>query len=565
MNFKIASLNWKQYGWRFILSLIILIPNLFFLCYGSIFEGASTGKIIAYIGFASVLYLFPAIFLKARAFFLVFGLFVLAAPIEIAHIFLNRAPVSSAFLLAIFETNSGEALELLGMVKLPLSAYVLLCVFYFYIAIRKIKNEYFIPFKKIRRWLSGCFAIILLAGYAILWMINYRTYRSTSMTLIKTNLHYQSSFGKTWPYSLVLQTYFWYDTKMRIKERRTLIRNFRFNARKANPVAEKEVYVLVIGETARYSNFSLNGYERETSPLLSKTPNLVSYSNMYSESNATNYSLPTFLTRASVLHYERYSIEKSLVDAFQEAGFKTYWIGNQSAIFSFVRRIAEDADGQYFNVTDFEAGSNYDEILWIPMQQFLSRNDEKVLIVLHTLGSHFRYNFRYPADFERFTPSLRGAYNTAMITKENRHLFVNAYDNSILYTDYFLATTIQKIDSLQAVSALVYLSDHGENLLDTDQRLTLHAGLLYSKYDFHIPFFVWTSDAYRRQYPEKTDAIFKNKDKKLSASHLFDSLLNMADISFPMQQINRSIASDSLREDSVRYIINTNLEVKKID
>ncbi|MDR0546628.1 MAG: sulfatase-like hydrolase/transferase, partial [Dysgonamonadaceae bacterium] len=130
------------------------------------------------------------------------------------------------------------------------------------------------------------------------------------------------------------------------------------------------------------------------------------------------------------------------------------------------------------------------------------------------------------------------------------------------YTDYFLASTIQKIDSLQAVSALVYLADHGENLLDTDKNLMLHAGLASSKYDFHIPFFVWTSEQYQRQYPEKTASIIANKDKKLSASHLFDSFLDMAGITFLEQRLDFSIASGSLREDSVRYIINTNKEVR---
>jgi glucan phosphoethanolaminetransferase (alkaline phosphatase superfamily) len=520
---------------------------------------------IAYLGFSGILFVIPSLFLKARIFFLVMGIFVLAAPIEIAHIFLNRMPSSSAFLLSIIETNSSEASELLGSVKIPLIAYGLLCVFYFVIVFSQIKNEYLISFKKIRCWLLAVSAFVLLLGYA--WQLNLSCQVSASKGDVwgAATYYYSKKFSKTWPYSLIFQTESLMATRLEIKKDKEVLQNFYFYAEKAHAIDKKEVYVLVIGETGRYQNYSINGYERETSPRLSKTANVVSYSNMYSEANLTSTSMPIILTQADAQDYTRYYREKSLVDAFQEAGFKTYWIGNQSAGNSFIRRIATDADGKYFAVTDFDSAGHYDENLWLPMEQFLSRGDEKVLIVIHTLGSHFRYNFRYPANFEVFKPSLQDAFDYALISAKNKELFVNTYDNSILYTDYFLASTIQKIDSLQAVSALIYLADHGENLFDTEQKLALHAGLVYSKFDFHIPFFVWTSEAYQQQYPEKAAAIVQNKDKKLSAGHLFNSLLDIADIHFPAQQIDRSIASGSLHEDSVRYIINTNMEVKRID
>jgi glucan phosphoethanolaminetransferase (alkaline phosphatase superfamily) len=539
----------------------VLIPDIYLLFYGSDFEAASIIKSIAYIGFFSILFLFPSLFLKARTFFLISGLFVLVAPIEIGHIFLNRMPSSSAYLLSIIETNSNELMEVVRTVAVPLIAYGLLCIFYFYIVFAKIRNEYFISSKKIRCSVLAICIFALLSGYVWHWTFLSQV-STTKDAWIYAHQRYLKNFCKTWPYGLIMQIENLYSMQLNLKKSRELVQNFRFDAKKAQPVEGKEVYVLVIGETGRYSSWSLNGYERETSPLLSKTPNLVSYTNLFSEANVTYTSLWVILTRANALNLTRYYREKSMVDAFQEAGFKTYWIANQSASNPFIRRIADDADGKYFSVTDFDAADNYDENLWIPMQQFLSQNDEKVLIVLHTLGSHFRYNFRYPANFEKFTPGLRGAFNLAAISKENRHLFVNSYDNSILYTDYFLASTIQKIDSLQAVSALIYLADHGENLSDTDKNISLHAGLSYSKYDFHIPFFVWTSEQYRRQYPEKTAAIIANKDKKLSASHLFDSFLDMAGITYPEQRLDSSIASGSLREDSVRYIINTNMEVR---
>jgi glucan phosphoethanolaminetransferase (alkaline phosphatase superfamily) len=321
----------------------------------------------------------------------------------------------------------------------------------------------------------------------------------------------------------------------------------------------------VIGETGRYSSYSLNGYERETSPLLSKTDNLISYTDFFSEANITSSSLSLILTRASERNYNLSFVEKSFVDAFKEAGFKTYWIANQSANNNFIRRISKDTDKAYFKEASFDETNNFDEQLWVFLDEVLAGNDEKVLVVFHTLGSHFRYNFRYPDTFEVFKPSLKGTFNYALITSKNKELFVNTYDNSILYTDFFLSHTIDKINRLKAISALVYVADHGENLFDTDENIVFHGGSKFTKYDFHVPFFVWTSEKYNLQYPEKVANLRQNKDKKLNTSHIFYSMLDMAHITFPEQILTKSIASVFLQEDSIRYIVNTNMEMEELN
>jgi len=368
---------------------------------------------------------------------------------------------------------------------------------------------------------------------------------------------------KVYPYGLLFNAYRIYVTKRDIRNGREKIRNFDFHAQKEKPVNDREVYVFVIGETGRYDSYSLNGYSRETSPMLSKTQNLISYSDLFSEANITSSSLPIILTRASAKDYNRAFVEKSFVDAFKEAGFKTYWIAAQSASNSFIRRISKDTDEEYFMPIDFNSDNNYDEKLWKYLSEVLEREDKKVLIVLHTLGSHFRYNFRYPLSYEIFKPSFKGSFDYNMISVKNKKTFVNTYDNSIVYTDFFLATTIQKLDCLNAVSALVYVADHGENLFDTPENIVLHGGSKFTKYDLHVPFFVWTSNKYNQLYPEKEENMVENKDKKLSSDNIFYSFLDIADITFPEQDLTKSIASKQLKEDSVRYMIDTNMEVQK--
>ena len=555
--------NKKTIVWILFLSIIVLLPNIFLACYGNYVAELSILKFIAFLIISAFLFLIPSLFLKMRTFFLFHGIFVLLAPLEIAHIYLNRMPITTAFLLSIFDTNVNESTEVLASLKIPILFLLIFWILYFYIAIKKINNVYLIRSLKVRMY-SLCGALIIFfAGYSYYFSSEYYTKNDKKDVFNSTNNYFLTKSHLVYPYSLIINTYKVYTAKKKIKKGREIIRNFHFNAQKEEPINEKEVYIFVIGETGRYSSYSINGYKRETSPLLSKTKNLISYSDLFSEANITSSSLPVILTRASAKNYDRAFVEKSFVDAFKEAGFKTCWIANQSESNGFIRRISKDTDEEFFMPIDFNDDNSYDEFLWKYLSEVLKREDNKVLIVLHTLGSHFRYNFRYPPAYEIFKPSFKGSFDYNMISVKNKETFVNTYDNSIVYTDFFLATTIHKLDSLNAVSALVYVADHGENLFDTPDNVVLHGGSKFTKYDLHVPFFVWTSDKYNCQYPAKVENLMRNKDKRLTSDCIFYSILDMADITFPEQIPEKSIASEYLKEDSVRYIINTNMQVQK--
>jgi len=546
-----------------ILSFFVLLPNIFLACYGNVIAEASPFKIIIYFAVSVFLFLMPSLFLKMKAFFLFHGIFVLLAPLEIAHIYLNRMPITTAFLLSIFDTNWNESIEVLASIKIPILLLLTFWFFYFYVTLKKIKNVFLFHSLKVRMYFFGISLFVLLLGYSYYFSSEYYIKPNKKDVFSSTNKYFLMKSHVIYPYNLIVNTYKVYTTKQKIKTGLDKIRNFQFYAQKEESLDEREIYLFVIGETGRYSSFSINGYHRDTSPMLSKTKNLISYSDLFSEANITSSSLPIILTRASAKDFNRAFIEKSLVDAFKEAGFKTYWIANQSESNGFIRRISKDTDGEFFMTVDFDTDTNFDEKLWDFLSEVLKKEDRKVLIVLHTLGSHFRYNFRYPVNYEIFKPNLKGSFDYNMISVKNKQLFINTYDNSILYTDFFLATTIQKLDSLDAVSALVYVADHGENLFDTPENVVLHGGSKFTPYDLHVPFFIWTSDKYNDTYPTKAENLLRNKDKRLTTDCIFYSFLDMADITFPEQIPEKSIASDRLIEDSIRYMINTNMEVQK--
>ena len=553
----------SDFVWLILLSCIVLFPNFYLAAVGSDLSGSFFVK-IAYIFISFIIFFIPALFLKTKYFFLLHGIFVLLAPIEIAHIYLNKMGITTGFMIAFFSTDKNEAIEIVLSIFPAVLIFFVIWVAYFFILFKKIKNRYIIPNIKLRIAVLSLFLVVFISFFAYIYRMAYTITPTTERhnVMEKTRTWFSMKFDKIYPCSFVIKSIYTLDINVKIKKEREALSSFSFNSTKKQPIKEREIYVFVIGETARYSSFSINGYERETSPLLSKTDDLVSFSNFYSGANLTSPSLPLMLTRATATDSYRWTKEKSFVDAFKEAGFKTYWIANQSAANNFIRRISKDADEEFFEIKDLDAADNYDQKLWVYLDKVLSKNDEKALIVIHSLGSHFRYNFRYPPEFNVFKPNFEGSFNYNLIVPKNKQLFINTYDNSILYTDYFLANTIKKIENQNAVAFFAYTADHGENLFDTDENLVLHGSSKPTELEIHVPLFIWSSKKYQEIYAEKWGNILANKDKKASAKILFYSMLDAADITFPEQQLEQCFTSDLMQEDSVRYMITPDMSVK---
>lgn len=269
---------------------------------------------------------------------------------------------------------------------------------------------------------------------------------------------------------------------------------FRFDAKPSHPEDSCEVYVMVIGETARAMNFSLYGYQRDTTPRLSKTPGLVAFSDVTTQSNTTHKSVPMLLSLASASNFERLFHEKGILQAFREAGFHTVFLSNQRPNHSFIDFLGEQADQWLFLKTGdanpagrelAEApgkdGNYYDADLLPILDRILARKRKKEFIVLHTYGSHFNYMDRYPRQMAHFQPDTH-----CEAKKENRPDLINAYDNTIRYTDLVLSGVIERLSRHGGMSAMLYTSDHGENIFDDSHKLFLHASPRASEYELHL-------------------------------------------------------------------------------
>lgn len=316
------------------------------------------------------------------------------------------------------------------------------------------------------------------------------------------------------------------------------VADFRFDAKSDHPADSAEVYVLVIGETARAANFQLYGYHRPTNPLLSRMDGLTVFSHTMSQSNTTHKSVPMLLSAASAADHDRLYDEKSIITAFHEAGFHTTFVSNQLPNHSYIDFFGSEADDCIFireDETEAKEGSEdvvaatSDEQLLPYVKRILAKKRTKELIVLHTYGSHFNYRDRYPQSEARFLPDT-----PTEAKAKNRPFLINAYDNTILQTDRLLASIIGMLRNRGCAAAMIYTSDHGENIFD-DQRLRfLHASPVPSAYDLNVPLLVWTSEQYSRDYSAITAALHANRNKDVETSvSLFPTLMSMAGISSP--------------------------------
>ncbi|MGB0834749.1 MAG: phosphoethanolamine transferase [Psychrobium sp.] len=294
-----------------------------------------------------------------------------------------------------------------------------------------------------------------------------------------------------------------------------------------NTPKEKEVMVIMLGETARAQNFASNGYSKATNQYTAPYT-MTSFEHMYSCGTATAVSVPCMFSSMTRDNFERRQADKqqNVIDIAQLAGFDVQWISNNGCknVCDRVPTINIDldqpnplCDGHYCQ----------DEILLTPLAKKLANlQREKTLMVLHMMGSHGpTYYKRYPNSHQKFTPDCQ----RSDIQNCSQEQLVNTYDNTIAYTDFVISKVVAQLDSLapQYKTSMLYVSDHGESLGESG--VYLH-GLPYSFSPVeqrHIPMLLWSSNQ------RHSNACISRRARQQEFSHdnLFHSLLGWLSIS----------------------------------
>ncbi|WP_314749404.1 phosphoethanolamine transferase [Tannerella forsythia] len=301
---------------------------------------------------------------------------------------------------------------------------------------------------------------------------------------------------------------------------------------KVTAPVDKPLVVLILGESLRADHLELNGYARNTTPLLA-TESVVSFPNIYSPYTYTNPSIAHIMTRADSLAPERADSERSFVDLFKRCGFPTVWLGNQEPAKTYVYFMEECDRLIYGNINKSYYVFDHwtDELLLPPLDTVLPDMTDGGLVIMHTIGSHWYYNAHYTDEFRRFVPETKSRIVTANTSEE----MINSYDNTVVFTDYFISCIINRLRDRKTL--MIYLSDHGEAL--GEDGLWLHANTVDAA---HNPAcIVWLSDAYREAKPGMYERLLQNRNKRYHTDFLFHTILDGAGIEADILQNSQSL------------------------
>lgn len=254
----------------------------------------------------------------------------------------------------------------------------------------------------------------------------------------------------------------------------------------------RELIIMVVGETVRADHWGLNGYARNTTPLLSEESNIINYPLISSCGTSTAISVPCMFSFSAQENFDvnTSSHTENTFDVIAKAGVSVLWRDNNSDSKGVaIRQRFEDYRSSDINTKCDEECRDIGML--VGLQDFINQQDKDIFIVLHQMGSHGPAYFkRYPPAFEKYTPACQ----TAELSNCTDEEIINAYDNSIVYTDYFLSRVIEflKTNSQQFQTSMIYVSDHGESL--GENGIYLH-GLPYSfapDSQTKVPLILWS-------------------------------------------------------------------------
>lgn len=310
----------------------------------------------------------------------------------------------------------------------------------------------------------------------------------------------------------------------------------------------KELIILVVGEAARADRFSLNGYEKETNPLLAKE-DIINFSNMHSCGTSTADSVPCMFSlfgRANYSYKKGVKTENILDVLMHNDHLEILWRDNNSDSKGVALRVPyEDYKSPANNtICDEECR---DEGMLVGLDKYIEAHKNKdILIVLHQMGNHGpAYYKRYPKEFEKFTPICK----TNQLEKCTQEEIGNAYDNAILYTDYFLSKVVNflKPYSKSHETAMIYMSDHGESL--GENGLYLH-GMPYfmaPETQTHIGAMMWFGDEMKKDI--NTTKLKSYSDKEFSHDNLFNTIIGLFEVETKIYDKNMDILKDATIEE----------------
>ncbi|MCZ6594187.1 MAG: phosphoethanolamine transferase, partial [Bacteroidetes bacterium] len=323
--------------------------------------------------------------------------------------------------------------------------------------------------------------------------------------------------------------------------------NYQFSGDIDSPGELKETYILIIGESARKASMSLYGYHRDTNPILQNfmatyRQNIIPYTNAISVSPFTRASVPVMLSVTDAKSIKALKYRPSIIKIFNAVGYKTFLISNQPRRgfhHDVISTMMKDVASSIYLEDVGSVDKTYDAAVIPFLERCLKDTSNKKLIVIHLIGSHYNYKERYPPNHSFF---------------EGESL-VTTYNNSIRYTDLVLGEIAKVVLNSDQAIAVLYVSDHGENLNDNNDNNFGHGRNDFTQYELEIPFIFIFNSAFIETKTSKVEKLIKRKNYAVSHDHVSHTLLGLAGIyDDQVYKESKDLASPFLFEQG-RYVI----------
>lgn len=515
-----------------ILTLIILSVPVFNVIIHPPFVSIEI-PIILVISYSTVAAFFNFYRWVPRATIVLFGFTACIAIVALIYIIVYQNVLSSNLIFLLFETDPQLTLSLFKLMP----SYIWIFTFVFILAILFC---FAFPFK-LNKFPWSRYTLYSLSIFFLAMLFQYM--ENNSFHDSEVLLGDQNAFQYSWvdkdyvtreafPLSIpfIIRDYYYGRKEMVAYADKN--QNYSFNAmyHQDNP-AEKHVYILVIGESSRADHWGINGYSRDTSPNLSARNDVISFRHMYTMYPFTRFAVPLIVSRKPIDLESDFFNQPSIITYFKQIGFDTAWIAMPAPFGKYdspISVFASEANHIVFLNPDGINAQSMPDYKSVPyVMNLINSAQRNIFIVIHTLGAHLPYYQRYDEPMRLFKPDRFENREADIYSKADQEVLINSYDNTIVATDRLLGDLIQKLEALQVPSFIMYVSDHGQGLLDDGNYAAGHG---YNSFaTLHVAAFFWASPQYTAKNPEKIQNLQNNAATQLTSLNMvFDTLVSLS-------------------------------------
>ncbi len=519
----------------------LMLPNIVL----AFTEGYNGWSVAAGIILPLGLYLLTTLFTRRVSFVALVLLPVLAlCAVQLVLLYLyGNSIIAVDMYTNIMTTNSVESSELLRGMTPVIIGVALLYVPLLYAVLRQIIDSRYSLSGSVRRGFVMAGALLTIVGIQLL----YPASRVSNSDVV---------IAEIFPLNAINNLRIALHNRWAVERYAETSAEYRHEAERAVSTSKREVYIYIIGESSRACSWSLYGYQRITNPRLSAREDIYLFKNVITQSNTTHKSVPLMLSGVDIKTYEELFRRKGLASLFNEAGFHSYFISTQSPQGAMVDNLAAECD----DIVYVSAPSHDMELLRVVKRVVEANDSDNILFILHCSGSHYCYNQRYTEEFAIFQPD-----NDSAVDPRNIEALRNAYDNSILYTDHILSSFVEYLDSLDACTAMLYCSDHGEGLFDDERGVFLHASPMVTYYQLHVPCLAWFSQEYCDSHPDKVTMARQHRWSPATTGAMFHTMADIASIRGNSVDFRRSLVNVAFDESASRLYLNDKNEAVKLN